>query len=185
MLAPMGRPKRLDVQDGWHHVVNRGAGGRGIFLTRTDGEEFERLLARGVEESTIEVHAYCLMPNHFHLLLHCPDGGLSRFMQRLASRCSRYANARLGRDGALFRGRFRSIAIATPQQLVNASVYIHRNAEDLAAGPSLREYRWSSLRWYAGESADAPAWLTQGFVLDCFSGDRARYLAYVEQGRAA
>lgn len=132
--------------------MNRGAGGRGIFLTRRDGEAFERLLGQGVEESTVELHAYCLMPNHFHLLLHCPEGGLSRFMQRLTSRYSRYANARLGRDGGLFRGRFRSIAIGTPEQLINTSVYIHRNADDLAFVGPLHEYRWSSLRWYAGEA---------------------------------
>lgn len=150
-------------------------------MTRHDGEEFERLLAHGVAELGVEVHAYCLMLNHFHLLVHCPDGGLSVFMQRLMSRYTRYANARLGRDGALFRGRFRSKPIGSPEQIINTSVYIHRNPDDTARAGELHEYRWSSLRWYV-DRGSPPSWLSRDVVLGYFGDEPERYLAYVANG---
>jgi REP element-mobilizing transposase RayT len=76
--------------------MNRGADRERIFFTINDGLAFERLLAEGTERVAVEVHAYCLMPNHFHLLLHCPDGGLSSFMQQIGSTYSRRINARNG-----------------------------------------------------------------------------------------
>lgn len=153
-------------------------------MTRRDGDEFERLLALGIDESDVELHAYCLMPNHFHLLVHCPEGGLSQFMQRLGARYTRYANARFRRDGPLFKGRFWSKVVDTPEQMVNASVYIHRNADDIAFEGRLHEYRWSSLRWYA-DPASAPAWLSLAAVMGCFADDPQRYLGYVAQHEAA
>ncbi|WP_395159643.1 transposase [Ilumatobacter sp.] len=75
-----------------------------------------------------EVLAYCLMDNHFHLLLHCQSGGLSDAMQRLGSAYTRHVNDRVGRDGPLFRGRFHSRLIGDVRYLANVVRYIHRNA---------------------------------------------------------
>jgi REP element-mobilizing transposase RayT len=107
----MGRGARQDIEGGWHHVMNRGADRERIFYTKGDGEAFESLLAEGSERFGVEAHAYCLMPNHFHLLLHCPLGGLSEYMQRLGSIYSRRINRRLGGDGPR-RGLARVISIA-------------------------------------------------------------------------
>jgi REP element-mobilizing transposase RayT len=172
----MGREARRDIEGGWHHVMNRGADRERIFFTKGDGEAFERLLAEGCERSSVEVHAYCLMPNHFHLLLHCPDGGLSKFMQRIATQYSRRINARVGGDGPLFRSRFRSILIDSPEYVGHVGRYIHLNPMELSPPVAIERYRWSSLRYYAGEAAPPP-WLHTSTLLGFCSGE---YMAYVD-----
>jgi REP element-mobilizing transposase RayT len=130
--------------------MNRGADRERIFFTKSDGRAFERLLAEGGESDGVEVHAYCLMPNHYHLLLHCPNGGLSRYMHRVGSQYSRRIKSRLGGDGPLFRSRFRSILVDTPHYLAQVGRYIHRNPIELSPEVDILSYRWSSLRHYAG-----------------------------------
>jgi REP element-mobilizing transposase RayT len=154
----MGRAVRQDIEGGWHHVMNRGADRHRIFFTHGDGEYFEGLLEDGCERSGVEVHAYCLMPNHFHMLLHCPKGELSMFMHRIGTRYSRRIRARVGGDGPIFKSRFRSILIDNPQYLAQAGRYIHRNPLELTPSADPVAYRWSSLRCYAGV-ATAPGWL--------------------------
>ena len=116
----MGRQTRTDRQDGWHHVVNRGVARMATFHDDADRVEFGRLLAVGHDRFGVEVHAYCLMTNHFHLVLHCPDGGLSEYMQLLTSVHARHVNDRAGRDGPLYRGRFASRHIRDGRYLRNA-----------------------------------------------------------------
>ncbi len=138
--------------------MNRGAARQPVFLTARDGESFESLLGVCCQRFGVEVHAYCLMPNHYHLLLHCPEGGLSAFMQLLGARYTRSVNDRLGRDGPIFRGRFRSIVIDSDSYLAAAGRYIHRNPIDLRPHVDLAGYRWSSYRCYLHPPA-RPSWL--------------------------
>ena len=127
----MPRPLRIDIEDGWHHVMNRGIDHGIVFFEDTDRIEFGQRLADMFDLFGIRIHAYCLMGTHFHLLCHCPDAGLSASMQRLGSLYTRHVNDRLGRDGALFRGRFHSRLIADDAHLLAAVRYIHRNPLDL------------------------------------------------------
>jgi REP element-mobilizing transposase RayT len=154
----MGRRERLDVAGAWHHVMNRGAGGQAVFRTQHDGRLFESLLGEASGRSTVEVHAYCLMPNHFHVLLHCPDGGLSSFMQSLVGRFTRAINQRSGSDGAIFRGRFHSVTTDDLVSTHRMADYIHRNPLDLPGADRAETYRWSSLRGYL-DPALCPPWL--------------------------
>ena len=174
----MGRAARRDPVDGWHHVMNRGAGRAAIFRSADDGRRFVDLIGEGIELSGVEVHAYCLMSNHFHLLVHCPDGGLSPFMHRLGSMYTRYVNPRLGRDGPLFRSRFHSILIDSPEYLVTVARYIHRNPLDVRPVVALDRYRWSSYPSYVGRRS-GPAWLTTAEISRLHGGaDAVR--AFVE-----
>ena len=172
----MPRAARQDGEGGWHHVMNRGADHQRIFFSTSDGEAFERLLAEGVARSGVEVHAYCLMPNHFHLLLHCPDGGLSPFMQRVGTLYARRVKRRKDGDGPVFRSRFRSIPIDSFEHVAQVGRYIHRNPEDLLPPVDLTTYRWSSLRCYAGLSA-TPPWLQTATLIQCCSDDYLTYIA--------
>ena len=81
-----------------------------MFFADEDRIEFGRVLGEIHERFGVETLAYCLVPNHYHLLLRCPDGGLSAAMQHLGSTFTRRMNDRAGRDGPLFRGRFHAIS---------------------------------------------------------------------------
>ena len=176
----MARPLRIDIDDGWSHVMNRGADRRAVFLDDSDRIEFGARLADIHDRFGVETHAYCLMTTHYHALLHCPNGGLSDAMQRLGSIYTRHVNDRLGRDGALFRGRFHSRHVGSDAHLLAAARYIHRNALDLPGVDQVERYRWSSHRAYLGYRA-APAWLRTDVVLGQFGNDTAAFARFVEQ----
>ncbi|HSL75287.1 MAG TPA: transposase [Ilumatobacteraceae bacterium] len=158
--------------------MNRGVARQHTFHSDADRVEFGRLLGVGHDRFGVEVHAYCLVPNHYHLLVHCPLGGLSPFMQQLGSVFTRHVNERLGRDGPLFRGRFRSIAVTDDRQLLATTRYIHRNALDIVGVTDVAGYRWSSHRTYLGLRA-APPWLRTETVLAYFAGDPDQFARFV------
>ena len=174
----MARPLRIDLEDGWHHVMNRGADHGVVFLDDSDRTEVGARLADIHDRFGIETHAYCLMDTHYHLLLHCPDGGLSSAMQRFGSLYTRHVNDRVGRDGALFRGRFHSKLIVDERHLLATTRYIHRNALDVAGVDSVDRYRWSSHRAYLGLRRK-PSWLFTDTILSRFAGDHVAFDAYV------
>ena len=170
MMQAMARTTRPDIENGWHHVMNRGIDHADVFFSDSDRIEFGQRLADVFARFGVRTHAYCLMDNHFHLLVHCPGAGLSDAMQRLGSLYTRHVNDRLGRDGPLFRGRFHSRLIVDERQLVATVRYIHRNALDLPGVRSAKEYRWSSHRTYLGLRSK-PAWLCTSPVLDGWDVD--------------
>ncbi len=178
-MLGMGRGPRIDIEDGWCHVMNRGVARQATFHCDADRVEFGRLLGVGHERFGVEVHAYCLLANHYHLLLHCPTAGLSAFMHQLGSVYTRHVNDRSGRDGPLFRGRFHSIPITDDRQLLATVRYIHRNALDVLGVPSVADYRWSSHRAYLGHRRPPP-WLRTDVVMEHFGGDVGAFAAFIE-----
>jgi REP element-mobilizing transposase RayT len=168
MIEVMARPPRYDPEHGWHHVMNRGANRRAIYFSENDRTEFGQRLAQLNDRFGIETHAYCLLDNHFHLLLHCPHAGLSVGMQQLSSIFTRHVNDRMGRDGPLFRGRFLSRPVRSDRYLLAACRYIHRNALDVHGVEDISTYRWSSLRTYLGYRR-CPPWMRTDAVLDLFA----------------
>jgi REP element-mobilizing transposase RayT len=166
----MPRPLRIDIEDGWHHLMNRGVDHGVVFFEDTDRIEFGQRLADMFDLFDVRTHAYCLMDTHFHLLCHCPNAGLSEAMQRLGSLYTRHVNDRLGRDGALFRGRFHSRLITDEAHLMATVRYIHRNALDLPGVSRARDYRWSSHRAYLGLRA-SPPWLCTDHVFGGWASD--------------
>ncbi len=166
----MGRPPRFETDASWFHVMNRGAAKQPTFHSDRDRVEFEHLLGLGHERFGVELHAYCLMTNHYHLLAHCPQGGLSEYMHLLGSVFTRHHNERSGRDGPLFRGRFHALPIHTVDYRIQAARYIHRNPLDIDRSLLLDRYRWSSHRVYLGHRK-RPAWMRTNVILDSFGGD--------------
>jgi len=144
-------------------VMNRGLDHQPIFFHDRDRVTCEKLLAQLTTEHGVEVHAYCLMGNHYHWLLHCPIGGLSAGMQQFSSSYTRIVNDRLGRDGPIFRGRFHSVPVQSEIQIARAAAYIHRNPIDLVPRASLETYRWSSYGAYLGRR-ETPPWLSRSMV---------------------
>ena len=178
----MARRPRIDPPNGYHHVMNRGANRQTVFFSDMDRVEFGRLLGEINERFGVVCLAYCLMDNHYHLVLRCPDCHLSEAMQHLGSVYTRHTNERQRRDGPLFRGRFRSIPITTDAYLLCAVRYVHRNALDLPGVTDPGEYRWSSHRAYLG-SRRPPSWLDTQEVIDRFV-DVARFDDFVRGSTA-
>ena len=149
----------------WFHVFNRGVDRQDVFSGDGDYLLFEQLLEESVSRFALEVHAYALMSNHFHLLVHCPDGRLSDAMQRICGRFGAAYNRRTKREGPVFTNRFKSVAVTTDPQLSQVARYIHRNPLVIVGPHALHAYRWSSLGVLVG-SRDCPTWLSTGTVSD-------------------
>ncbi len=161
--------------------MNRGAARQRIFHTKHDARQFLALIGEASERFGVEVHAYCLMTNHYHLLIRCPSGGLSQFMHLVGSHYVRYLNTLLDRDGPLFRGRFHAVPLATIGYAHHVGRYIHRNPIDIHPPIALDAYEWSSYRYYAHDRAH-PRWLRTDVLLT-EHGNRSDYRAFVEDGR--
>lgn len=165
----MGRPHRIQGSGVWYHVVNRGVAQQTIFFDDRDRLEFLRLLGVAHERFGTRIHAYCLMTNHYHLLIECPEGRISEAMHVVGSVYVRHANERVGRDGPLFTDRFYAKPVTNDAYLLRLVAYIHRNPLAFVPPDRLRGYRWSSLRSYLGDRR-VPAWLETETVLSMSGG---------------
>lgn len=185
----MARPLRIEYQDALYHVMNRGAGRRTVFHDDACAEAFLQGLAEAHLRFGARIHAWCLMGNHYHLLLSTPRGNLSRIMRHVDGLYTQRHNRLRALDGPLFRGRYKAVLIDGPSYLLQVSRYIHRNPVETRT-PLVRrliDYRWSSYRAYLGK-APAPAWLDCEPVFgELAAGGRRRaaYRAFVEAGNDA
>lgn len=175
----MARPQRHDERGAWHHLINRGADRQDIYSSNHDRLVFEYHLADLDHRGLLEIHAYVLMDNHYHLLARSPSGQLSDAMHRLGSEYARWYNNEHRRDGPLFRNRFVSIPITNSEQLLVESRYLHRNPLAFVSLRALPAYRWSSLGAYLGHRP-TPDWLHRE-VLDGLIGGVGNHLDFIEQ----
>ena len=125
----MSRALRIEYEGAWYHIMNRGAGKQIIFHNETHYNLFLKLLSEIHNRYRIEVHAYCLMNNHYHLLIRTPLANLSRAMRHINGVYSQRYNGLQKTDGPLFRGRFKSIIIDSENYLLRLSRYIHLNPD--------------------------------------------------------
>ena len=123
----MTRPLRIQYPDAWYHVMNRGRRGENVFEIKEDYWSFIELLEKLSEIFTVRIAAYCLMSNHYHLLVHTPEANLSRSMRHLNGVYTQSYNKRHGCDGQLFRGRYKSILVESDSYALELVRYIHRN----------------------------------------------------------
>ncbi|HMJ75655.1 MAG TPA: transposase [Iamia sp.] len=149
--------------------MNRGVDHQPIFFADADRLELGRRLADIHDRFEVATLAYCLMTNHVHLVLRAPPGVLPEAMHHLTSTYSRRVNARLGRDGPLFRGRYHSIPVESEDYLLWVTRYVHRNPLDIVGVRSPRDHRWSSYRAYLG-LRPSPPFLDRQPVMDLVGG---------------
>lgn len=180
----MARPLRIEYPGAWYHVMNRGLSRRTIFSDDDQRRHFLSLLADASERFDADWHAYCLMGNHYHLLLRTPAGNLQRVMRHVNGVYTQYYNRAEGRDGPLFRGRYKAVLVDAEAYWRQLSRYIHRNPLEAGLVKALARYRWSSYPTYIGE-ARCPGWLNCAYILGALArrNARARYRAYVESDR--
>lgn len=164
----MGRAQRNDPAGAWHHIMSRGVDRQPIFFDVEDRLLFGDLIGETVDRFGIEIHAYCLMTNHFHLLVRCPRRGVSDAMQWLLSMFATHVNRRQERVGHLFGGRFISRLVTDVGYLANAVRYIHLNPVAIDGVERPDHYRWSSHRTYLA-LRPAPPWFETRTVSAWFS----------------
>jgi putative transposase len=172
----MPRSPRIDVEGALHHVYDRGNRRQVICEDDLDYRFFLALVERAVRRFVWRVHAYCVMPNHYHLLIETPKAGLSRGMQLVNGRYAQTFNAGRQVDGHLFQGRFGSALVESEAHAIWVNRYIARNPVEagLAAGP--KEWAWSS--YGALRKGAAPSWLAHDAVLRLFGAGEAAAVAY-------
>lgn len=172
----MPRNPRGDSPDSWHHVMNRGIARRTLFETERDIRYFLSRVARAVRAGQIEVHAYCLLTTHFHMLLRSPAGELASAMQRIQNEYVRWFNRSRRRDGTLYRGRYRSRPVRTLAYRRVLVRYIDANPVGAGLVRDAREYPHGSARRYADRNG--PIWLERSWVESCVRavGDGDSYL---------
>ena len=178
----MARPLRIEYPGAWYHVMNRGAGRQYIFKNSTHRRYFLSLLEETHDRFNAEWHAYCLMGNHYHLLLRTPEANLQRVMRHLNGLYTQFFNRSERKDGPLFRGRYKAILVDAQSYWLQLFRYIHRNPLEAKICKSLSQYRWSSYRAYIGVEK-APDWLTTDYILTAIGTRNVydRYKKYVNQ----
>lgn len=179
----MARKPRIHIPGGLYHVILRGNGGQPVFLTAEDRYRFYLLLQEGTCRFAYRVHAFCLMTNHIHLALQVGNIPLSRGMQNLSFRYTRWINQRERRTGHLFQGRYKAVLIDGDSYLLELIRYIHLNPVRAGVVTS-DEYPWSSHSAYLGK--ELLPWLTTDRLLVQFgktlSKARVRYKSFVLDG---
>jgi putative transposase len=166
----MARQWRIAYPGALYHVLSRGNGGQDVFHTDDDRTLFMGLLEELVQRFTIQIYAYVLMSNHYHLLLKTVEPNLSKAMQWFGTTFSRKFNLNNHINGHLFQGRFKSIIVENDAYLLRLSCYIHRNPLRAGIVERIADYPWSSYPYY-GYKKKPPDWLNTGTILDYLPGD--------------
>ncbi len=160
----MPRMLRVEYEGAIYHVMNRGDRREPIFKDDADREGFVETLAQCCAKTDWQVHALCLMRNHFHLVVETPKANLVAGMKWFLGTYTGRFNRRHKLLGHLFSGRYKSLIVdgSGKGYLRTVCDYVHLNpvrAKLLSPEASLRSYRWSSYRWYLGAPGKRPAWL--------------------------
>jgi len=203
------------LNDNYYHIYNRGTDKRQVFSDNSDyarfvhylyefnDKKFDRNISRKIERGLasfiqgprdllVEIVAFCLMPNHFHLILkQLKDDGIAQFMQKVGTGYTMYFNKKNQRSGSLFQGTYKSISIEKDEYLNHLSRYIHLNPVELIESnwkmegikywdkvkEFLRSYRWSSYLDYAGIK-NFPSLINKEIIMSYFK-DGASYTGFI------
>lgn len=182
----MARPLRLEFPGALYHITSRGNARADIYLDDDDRWLFLDVLAEVIGRFGWVCHAYCLMGNHYHLLIETPDANLSLGMRQLNGVYTQRFNRRHGRVGHVFQGRFKAILVERDSYLLELARYIVLNPLRAKMVRSLAHYPWSSYAATMG-ATPCPDWLFTDWVLAQFAKTRAvaqrRYAAFVAEGK--
>ena len=178
----MARPPRIEIVDGVYHVVARGNERRTVFRDTRDRERFLALLGQVVGRYRWQVLCYCLMGNHYHLLVATPDANLARGMRQLNGVYAQWFNHRHRRVGHLFQGRYKAVLVQRDRHLQSAVRYIVRNPLRARISTRVDEWPWTS---HAATMGAAQAGVVAVAELLSYLGQdtvtaRARYLELVD-----
>ena len=178
----MTRPLRIQYPGAYYHVTSRGNERKNIFRKNGDRKQFLSYLKSAYLRYGAVIHVFCLMNNHYHLLLETPKGNLSQIMLHINGAYTNYFNIKHKRRGHLFQGRYKAILIEADSYAGELSRYIHLNPVRASLIDMPEKYKWSSHRFYLGRN-NKPEWLRTDFILGYFEEDGSfpekRYQGFV------
>ncbi len=182
----MARPLRIEYAGALYHVTSRGDGQDDIYLNDEDRKEYLDVLRDVCERYNWIIHAYCLMTNHYHLLIETPDSNLSRGMRQLNGVYTQRFNRNNSRAGHVFQGRYKAILVQKESYLLELARYIVLNPVRAQMVRSSRDWPWSSYRATAG-FIKTEKWLNVDWILSSFSRKKIEavklYRSFVSEGR--
>jgi len=182
----MARPLRIEFPGALYHVTSRGNARQDIYLAESDRLDFLRLLGDVVTCKDWICLAYCLMTNHYHILLQTTAANLGRGMQRLNSMYGQRFNRAHNRVGHVFQGRYKAILVEEEGYLKELARYVVLNPVRAGITREPGDWRWSSYKAACGE-APSPPWLETGWLLRQFGDSRREaieaYRQFVDAGK--
>jgi len=182
----MARPLRLEFAGALYHLTSRGDGREAIFLSDADRRIFLDIVAAVRERVNWVVHAYCLMTNHYHLLVETPDANLSKCMRQLNGVYTQRFNRLHNRTGHVFQGRYKAILVQKDAYLLELARYVVLNPVRARMVRMASAWPWSSYRAMIGK-AQPPEWLDTRATLATFGETESkaieRYLQFVAEGK--
>ncbi len=185
----MVRSLRLEYPGAVYHVMSRGDARKSITRSQKDRSLFLEVLVEACEKYNILVHGYCLMTNHYHLLVETPDGNLSIAMRHINGVYTQRSNARNKTVGHIFQGRYKAILVDKDEYLLCLCRYIELNPVRAGLVESPDEWEWSSFRQITGIADKGVPFLQTDWILSQFGKSqkvaRERYVDYVMSSEAA
>lgn len=180
----MARPLRIEFPNAVYHVSNFGLNGQPIFPAAKYFEAFLQGLAETCSRLNVEVHAYCLLKNQYHLLVKTPEANLSRFMRQVDGLYTQHFQRLKSAEGSLFKGRYKAVLVQADKYLLPLSRFLHCKVKT----SDLPSYPWSSYSTYTSKSKP-PAWCTRDEALKqlpvAASMRNLAYKKYVAEGADA
>jgi len=182
----MARPLRIEFAGALYHLTSRGDGQEDIYRSDDDRHRFFAVLGEVCERFDWIVHAYCLMGNHYHLLVETPGGNLAKGMRQLNGVYTQAFNRAHRRVGHVFQGRYKAILVQKETYLLELARYIVLNPVRARMVRTAKDWPWSSYRATAGFATGEP-WLQTDWILSAFARQKgramARYRAFVAEGK--
>jgi len=181
----MARPLRVEHEGAIYHILSRGNKAEFIFQDDAGKEYFLQVLEKAAQRFGIEVYCYCIMGNHYHLLIGVPLGMLSRVLHVIQSSFGSYLRREQKWIGHVFAGRYKSLCVEKQGYLLELSRYIHLNPVRAGIVKKPEEYSWSSYRFYAGKEK-RPEWLKMEWLLQEYGKTlriaQREYREFIEAG---
>jgi len=181
----MARPLRIEFAGALYHVTSRGNGREDIYLDDSDRELFMVVLGEACSLFNWTVHAWCLMGNHYHLLVETPDSNLSRGMRYLNGVYTQRFNRTHSHVGHLFQGRFKAILVEKEAHMLELARYVVLNPVRAGMVESAEQWSWSSYPAMVGLSG-CPEWFDREWLLGNFGESNRsavrQYMRFVEDG---
>lgn len=181
----MARPLRIEFAGAVYHITSRGNARQSIFLDRSDWDGFLDILSSVIARFDWVCHTYCLMENHYHLVMETPRGNLSRGMRQLNGVYTQFFNRRHKNVGHLFQGRYKAVLVEKESHLLSLCRYVVLNPVRAGLVRVPGQWKWSSYRATVGQ-VKRPPYLAVDWVLGQFGRKRAeavrKYRRYVLEG---